>query len=450
MKKLPEKFANADINTVSIDEGKERKALGDGKPGKKAGKRHTVNRSALSRGLKELLNHFNEDERTTERPCFIGIDKLRMRLEASVKDAMPGEESRHLSNGVVLRPYNETGTVHHRCLWEIFADGDLVGTLETGGRMENMKKYDYLTLKNEVIWQKGWSSDILPNIVTALNTQVHSLSNLDICIDGLNDIVQVFDLYHWTNSATYNRYRKSESKLILPRSSGRRKTHFGQNKFDPKMGFFEHYYIGAKGADKRFVIYEKNQEIRDISPHKAYIRDTWNLNGMNVTEDDTVMRCEMRLKGEALDAFDIKDLSLLEDEEYLRKVFRTATDNFVDFRVSDGKARTDEAIKLDVFGFIKLGVQKLPLIKKYLSVGLYKAKMAIHSAFQHCISQDFPPDEESQALQHIYNLVNRFNLREYTSRRIYKWIEKYKKPIIDRDTGEFFGYPDYSRLLAVV
>lgn len=395
-------------------------------------KRRKVNTKRISDDLKYMIWNHNRPEKP--RVVVTNLDKLKLRLEASTQDAFDGEDTRRLTikqyNNItkrideietdcVLMRKNETGTPLFRCYWDVYCAGELVGELESGGRLENMARYDYLTFKNEIIWQKGWSTAIAPIVIAALNTKMHSVAHLDICIDGLNDIVDVFN--------DYIRTKKSDGARVVRSQKGSPK--FGANAYDDKIGMFDHYYIGTKGADKRFIIYEKNQEISYISPHKEYIRDTWKLNSMNT--DGPVMRCELRLKGKSLDQFDIDDLTLLEDPMYLMQIFKTGTDGFVDFRVSDGMVNINDAIPLDIFGFLNMGIERLTLIKKNLSVGLYKAKMAIHSALQHCIHGDFVGDEVKEAMKHVQNLCMRFNLREYLNRRLPRWMEKYARPQID-------------------
>lgn len=435
LQKKRSKTSSADVNTVGVGVNE-----CPAENGHERAPQRRLKKERISPVLLQMLEQYNSPERLDRHPCMINVDKVRVRLEASVKDYIPGEEVRHLDNDVVLMPKNETGTMHHRCIWDVFYSGQLVGVLETGARLQNMAKYDYLLLNNDVIWQDGWSRDILPNVIAGLGTSFHSVANLDICIDGVNDIVQVFEMYQWTNSQTYKQMYPDSGRVVRPLKGGRKGVgaHFGSNKFNEHTGQFEHYYIGQKGADKRFVIYEKNQEITHMSPHKIYIRDAWNSAGMQVQEGDQVLRCELRLKGEQLDKFDIQDITQLEDSLYLFRMFKTATDGFVDFRITDDKVNINNAEKLDIFSMIYLGVKKLPTIKKNLSVGLYKAKLAIHSAFQHVVNGDFMEHEISAAREHVYNLVNRFNLREWVIRTAPKWIEKYR-----RRKGD-----DYTHLLA--
>lgn len=391
-------------------------------------KQRSIDKKALPYYLKRMLQHYNSPD---ERPaCIIAIDKLRLRVEACVKDAIPGEEVRHLDNDITLQLRNgETGTPLHRCYWDVFHGGELVGTLESGGRLENMARYDYLTINNNIIWQKGWNAGTVQNVLTGLNAVFDSVANLDICIDGLNDVIPVFNQY-----IVGNMFNQQGPRVVRSKKGG---SHIGTNKFDDKIGAFEHYYIGKKGADKRFVVYEKNQEISHISPHKQYIRETWDLNGIDA--DGEVWRSEIRLKGKVLDAFNIQDLELLESPSYLMQIYKTATDGFVDFRITDGKVNINNAEKIDLLQFIRLGVERLQLVKKNLSVGLYKAKMAIHSAFQHAISNDFARDEVEDAMKHVQNLCNRFNLREYLVRTLPRWMEKYKRRSSD-DVSYLLAY----------
>lgn len=348
MKKMPQKATNADANTVGVginvaDEANQLTAEAETR--ENTTKRRRIKRSALTPGLKSILKRLNDRDRISDTNHVIAIDKLKIRLEASIADATDGDEVRYMDNDVVLQLRRETGTEHHRNLWDVFFGGQLIGNLATGGRMDNMARYDYLTVNNDIIWQQGWSDGVVMPVIDGLRTKFNSVANLDICIDGLNDIIPIFDLYQWTNSVTYKQIRNSDSRIVL---AAKGKPHFGANKFDDKVGHYQHYYIGAKGADKRFIVYEKNQEIKHISPHKQYIRDTWNINGMNVAEDDQVTRCELRLKGEQLDRFDITDLRVLEDAAVLTSIFKTACDNFVDFRITDGKVNINYAEKIDL------------------------------------------------------------------------------------------------------
>lgn len=379
-------------------------------------RKRTINKRLLTDPLKQLLKKYQSQDEL--RPIIVGVDKLRLRLNACIKDAAPGEQSRIMGNNVVLQLKSEYGTQLHRCLWEVYLHGELVGTLETGGRSANMAYYDYLTLRNEVIWQRGWSRDTLPDILEGLKAEVNSVANLDICIDGNNDVVDVLNMYYVQNMVQQGTgARLVRCKKGLPQ--------MGTNNFDDKIGAFAHYYIGAKGGDKRFIVYEKNQEISEISPHKQYIRDTWDINGIDSSGE--VWRSEIRLKGKMLDSFDIKDLTQLETATYLLEIFKTACEGFVEFRVSDGKVNINNAEPIDLLYFTRLGIKRLERVKRNLQVGLYKAKMSLHSAFQHIISGDFANDETQAALKHVYNLVNRFNLREYVIKTLPKWLDKYRR-----------------------
>lgn len=414
MQKLPQKPITPRLNTVGVgvnetasDSAVERATISTAR---------AVKMQLIPDELKQLLKQYNSPDEAPVVVC--ALDKLKIRLEACVKDALPGEQVRHLADDITLQLHNEIGTPLHRCLWQVYHGGQLVGMLESGGRSPNMARYDYLTLNNDIIWGRGWYQHTAAHVLSGLGAKFHSIANLDICIDGLPGVTNVFNQY-----IIQNMLSPSSGPRIVRAQKGSPK--FGTNQFDDKLGAFEHYYIGKKGADKRFVIYEKNQEITYISPHKQYIRDTWDLNGIDA--DGPVWRCEIRLKGKTLDMFDIQDLEQLENPNYLMQIFRTATDGFVDFRVTDGETAINHCEKIDLLGFVRLGVEKLELIKKNLSVGLYKAKMAVHSAFQHSISGDFMQHEVKEAMAHCINLVNRFNLREWLIRTWPKWEERYKR-----------------------
>lgn len=415
MQKLPKKNIAPRLNTVGVGVN-EAPGAGVASRGAEITPRRSVKDHLLTDDLQQLLKRYNSPD---EVPAVVvNIDKLKIRMEACIKDAAPGEQVRHLANDITLQLHNEIGTPLHRCLWQVYHGGQLVGMIESGGRSPNMARYDYLTVNNDVIWGRGWYQQTVCNVLAGLGAQFHSVANLDICIDGLPGVTDVFNKYIIDNMLS-----PKQGPRVVRSQKGAPK--FGTNQFDDKIGAFQHYYIGKKGADKRFIVYEKNQEITHISPHKQYIRDTWDLNEMDT--DGEVWRCELRLKGKSLEAFEIKDLEQLERPNFLLQVFRTATDGFVDFRVTDGKVNINDAVKIDLLGFIRLGVERLETIKKNLSVGLYKAKMAIHSAFQHAVSGDFMEHETKEAMQHVYNLVNRFNLREYVIRTAPKWLERYRR-----------------------
>lgn len=375
-----------------------------------------------SRTVRKFTTRFGKE--SIPHSVSVTLDWLQFSIGILLPEPPPEQTVFIMEKDIVLE-LKPMGTGTYKYGYTVFQHAEPVANLFTHGRNDKIIKpgTGKLEILNHVLYST-WSN-VISDLVLVLRLESVIITRLDIAIDGANYMHQFLNAYTFQEKKrgfaalrTLGKYDQAGRVKMLG------KARFDELLLNRKTGMFDTFHIGS--SKKAIKVYNKSREIEQKSG-KNYIKDAWRRAGMNAA--DTVYRVELQLKNDAIKTIVDLRIERLSDPNYLLSIFKTQTKKFFEF-VKMKDSNVTRGTIIDLFQFEKLKTPLLEKIPRAIVRGAYKARLAIHGAFAAVRTGKINTEEKIHAaLQHISDLTDLFNLREWYERKKPDWLELYPQPV---------------------
>lgn len=316
-------------------------------------------------------------------------------------------------NDNIFLQYCGHGTSLYQSLFKVYVHGEHFAMAQAHPRFikgQFVESTFGLKIENHMLYTDYWNT-YLEDFLYTLDLKIENVTRLDVCIDGLQGVLETLNFYHSQGAQEKFLNRMGKSGL-------------NGYEFKDSTGKFDKFSIGSSKSDKVCAFYCKTREI-EVS-NKTYILAYWKRQKMDIVENVPVYRLEMRMRSAFLKGLKDFDYLQLHDSTYLASIFRTAANNFFHFKTGTAKNKSEQC-DLPIVPYTKLGGKLLTKLKKPESQDRYKAKLTIHLFSKLIIIGKIEKKKvESTMIDQIMFLIDLYELDRWYSKKIEQWRKDYE------------------------
>ena len=341
-----------------------------------------------------------------EKQSTIVLDWLTLCTNINLSKCKQDDEFIYLSDDIIIEKTgnqsNDWGNIDR-----VLFQGYLIATITyTPKNLFNTSPYYVqFKLQNEDLYSGCWLE--FYKVLKQVNSDVYS-NHIDIAYDLSISGVK----YCPITTLRRIKYHNEENKPYYIKKKGRAK-------ITEESGT---YYVGRKSSRKYIKVYNKSEELERSG--KDYIKQFWVNNGIQLTDNSTVVRQEITLKTELAKSVNIEQLI---DANYLESIIKTHCRNFYEFYYNNGQAtNTINLIQFSernnqVYNKPRRVINKLPMYKRVqrgLKTDVFKLLDAYLS------------DEHRRIdtiTKSINDVISSYRLLDYFRNSFDYWIEDYRQ-----------------------
>lgn len=307
-----------------------------------------------------------------------------------------------------------TRTQFYQNLWEVIADGEVVGSMEThpvkvrSTFVANQASFKFV---NHLMYCDYWH-DVLQALKAELGFRVGNITRLDIAMDGLNPINEFLNAYQ----------RQTAQKEAIDKIGKR--TQMSAYNFDDRSKTFGRFTVGSPKSGKYVSVYDKSKELE--TSNKTYIKHFWEKAGMDVATKN--YRVEFRLHSEEIKKLKI-DVDYLALPEYLASICKSAANKFFEWRWKIDDANISRWPKVNLIDWDALDATLLERAMKPETADRYKAKLSVHLVENHLYLGKVKEAQIESEKEHVAALLERFELHGWYNKCLPTWQKECERLI---------------------
>jgi hypothetical protein len=204
---------------------------------------------------------------------------------------------------------------------------------------------------------------------------------------------------------------------------------------DRKTRKYQTFYVGKRNGMKHIVIYNKTKELTTQS-NKTYISDFWQLNAIDTSKNIT--RCEISLDSRYLKTIDAFDFDKLQDIDYLKNIYYTATRSFFEFRENDifeTNLSRLKNINVIPFELISDNTQKLDRHELPIHDKNFQTKISIKNDVMLLMRKEIKPIQRESFYECLKIKIQSTGLINWFEKKLPEWIKMYR---CYQNTGHYY------------
>lgn len=302
------------------------------------------------------------------------------------------------------------GTSTFEQYFKVIKEDTLIGALYTMPKIKSGHfKPDSMgfQMSNNFLYTDGWI-DVLLDFMEETKFEFNNITRMDIALDGANHVMKFF--------SNFTAYRVIEGDNHYIQKAGRAKMF--PKAMDKEFKYFEGFQVGGRKSERHLIIYNKSKEIEARS-HKPYIKEYWKKCGIDEKYFDYMIRVEVVIKGKLLTGFKVSDFKLLNEKEVLFTLFKTHTQNYLDFRFSDDSVVT-RCTPYNLIDYTDVVFKPLPMAEIKERDGLYSIKQNIRITFE-LMCKGLDNGYLAQYIETMKNNIMLYGLEEWYEKRRERW-----------------------------
>lgn len=291
-----------------------------------------------------------------------------------------------IGGNITLLPLEKTNPFYDFC-FKLKLENEIIANIYCGHsfrlryKSTNPVKIEML---NNILYQDSWTNK-LTSIFIELKLKFYKYDYAEIAIDGYNLICEQKSLM---DSQQY--HRKQPLSNIAESS-------------DETKGNIKGILLGSRLSDKNISIYNKQHTLE--KDNKLYIKDFWELNGLEILPQKQIDRAEIRLKRKQANLLS-PDFVNLNKPDYLSSVFKSYGGHYLEYINNSDKRKRKFIIDWKAFRNItnvKPKSTKVPISNLALKPVIKKLY------FEFCNTGAIHFSDSYNTLAKTYNLLSWLN-----------------------------------------
>lgn len=247
---------------------------------------------------------------------------------------------------------SDTETAMFKQLFYIKNNGLPIATIQASPRPGTLNTaLCLLKIENRILYSNKYIA-ILYDIMNCLKMTYKGITRLDLCYD-----CNYFHNHRSPAKFVHNFIFKKEGENGFIYRKGSESFTCHGSKTPTSASKITSISYGSNNNKVRQYMYDKSIELQEVKD-KPWIREYWELNGLENTEKTHVWRTEISIKSQGMDILNMSTGELfklspvyLEHIEKIQKMFFFYADKYLRFHICEGQIKTRNYPRLQLFEY---------------------------------------------------------------------------------------------------